>query len=80
MAEIARALMVRVGVDLAKNVIQVHGVDAQGRRVVAKAIKRDQFVAWCTQRNAERKNSGAKSAPFGQTTVRSLGCSLNDLK
>ena len=52
MAEITRvlnALIVRVGVDLAKNVIQVHAVDASGRRVVVRAIKRDQFLAWCAQ-------------------------------
>ena len=49
MAEITRALIVRVGVDLAKTVIQVHAVDAQGRRVVARALKRDQFIAWCQQ-------------------------------
>jgi hypothetical protein len=36
-------------VDLAKNVIQVHGVDGAGRQVVAHAIKRDQFMAWCVQ-------------------------------
>ena len=49
MAEITRALIVRVGVDLAKQVIQVHAVDAAGRRVVARALKRDQFIAWCQQ-------------------------------
>ena len=52
MAEITRALMaliVRVGVDLAKNVIQVHAVDRAGRRVVWRAIKREQFLAWCAQ-------------------------------
>ena len=52
MAEITRvlnALIVRVGVGLAKNAIQVHAVDASGRRVVARAIKRDQFLAWCAQ-------------------------------
>ena len=49
MGEIARVLMTRVGVDLAKLVIQVHGVDASGRRVVARTLKRDQFLAWCTQ-------------------------------
>ena len=49
MAEITRALMARVGVDLAKTVIQVHAVDAAGRRVVARALKRDQFIAWCQQ-------------------------------
>jgi len=52
MAEITRVLMaliVRVGVDLAKNVIQIHAVDGAGRRVAARAIKRDQFLAWCAQ-------------------------------
>jgi transposase len=41
--------VVRVGVDLAKSVIQLHAVDAVGRRVVARALKRDQFLAWCAQ-------------------------------
>ena len=45
MSEITRALIVRVGVDLAKNVIQVHAVDRAGLRVTARAIKRDQFFA-----------------------------------
>ena len=49
MAEITRALIARVGVDLAKNVIQVHAVDGSGRRVVARAFKRDVFLAWCAQ-------------------------------
>ena len=49
MGEITRVLIARVGVDLAKLVIQVHAVDAAGRRVVARALKRDQFIAWCEQ-------------------------------
>jgi transposase len=49
MGEITRALIARVGVDLAKRVIQVHAVDAAGRRVVSRALKRDQFIAWCVQ-------------------------------
>ena len=49
MAEIARVLIARVGADLAKQVIQVHAVDGAGRRVVARAIKREQFLAWCAQ-------------------------------
>ena len=51
MSEITRVmlLIVRVGVDLAKNLIQVHAVDAAGRRVVSRALKRDQFLAWCAQ-------------------------------
>ena len=39
----------RVGVDLAKRVIQVHAVDGAGQRVVSRALKRDQFMAWCVQ-------------------------------
>lgn len=39
----------RVGVDLAKRVIQVHAVDATGRVVTARALPRDKFVAWCAQ-------------------------------
>ena len=51
MSEITRLMLmiVRVGVDLAKNLIQVHAVDTAGRRVVARAFKRDQFLAWCEQ-------------------------------
>ena len=53
MSEITRVLMARVGVDLAKSVIQVHGADASGRRVVARTRKRDQFLAWCAQSPAD---------------------------
>lgn len=42
-----RAVPVGIGVDLAKSVIQVHGVDAAGRCVVTKTIKREQFLRWC---------------------------------
>ena len=49
MSEITRGFIVRVGVDLAKRVIQVHTVDAAGRVVVAKALQRDAFMAWCGQ-------------------------------
>jgi len=49
MNEITGVRIARVGVDLAKQVIQVHAVDASGQRVAARAIKREQFFAWCTQ-------------------------------
>jgi transposase len=49
MGEITRGEIVRVGVDLAKRVIQVHAVDAAGRVVVAKALARDKFMPWCAQ-------------------------------
>ncbi|MDN0077117.1 IS110 family transposase [Crenobacter sp. SG2303] len=35
-----------VGIDLAKNVFQVHGVDQQGKTVLKKQLKRDQVAAF----------------------------------
>lgn len=40
---------VRVGVDLAKRVIQVHAVDAAGRVLTSKALARDRFIEWCVR-------------------------------
>jgi hypothetical protein len=45
----ARGQAVRVGVDLAKRVIQVHAVDGAGRVLAARALPRDKFIAWCAQ-------------------------------
>lgn len=39
----------RVGVDLAKQVIQVHAVDAAGRAQVRRALARKNFMDWCAQ-------------------------------
>lgn len=39
----------RVGVDLAKNVIQVHAVDNTGKVVTNRALGRDKFMPWCAQ-------------------------------
>lgn len=39
----------RVGVDLAKRVIQVYAVDAAGLRITGRALPRDKFMAWCAQ-------------------------------
>jgi transposase len=41
--------IVRVGVDLAKRVIQVHAVDVAGRVVCRRALARDKFIAWCAR-------------------------------
>jgi transposase len=53
MSEITRGSggreVVRVGVDLAKRVIQVHAVDGAGRVVTSRALARDKFMPWCTQ-------------------------------
>lgn len=35
-----------VGIDLAKNVIQVHGIDANGKVVVRRQLRRSQFLAF----------------------------------
>jgi transposase len=48
MEQVTRGI-VRVGVDLAKRVIQVHAVDAAGRVVMARAMAREKFVSWCAQ-------------------------------
>lgn len=49
MEQITRGQAVRVGVDLAKRVIQVHAVDAAGRVLCSRALARDKFLAWCAQ-------------------------------
>jgi transposase len=38
-----------VGVDLAKRVIQVHAVDAAGRVLTSRALRREQFLGWCAR-------------------------------
>lgn len=43
------AVIVRVGADLAKDVIQVHAVDACERLVVARQVRRADFRAWCAK-------------------------------
>jgi transposase len=49
MEKVIREGVVRVGVDLAKRVIQVHAVDGSGRVVAAKALARGKFVEWCVR-------------------------------
>jgi hypothetical protein len=39
----------RVGVDLAKQVIQVHAVDAAGAVVCRRTLKRGSFLDWCAK-------------------------------
>lgn len=35
-----------IGIDLAKNVIQVHGVERNGKTVLKKAFKREQVAGY----------------------------------
>lgn len=39
----------RVGVDLAKSVIQINAVDAAGKLVTNRQTSRDKFLPWCAQ-------------------------------
>ena len=39
----------RVGVDLAKHVLQVHAVDSAGNVLTNRALARGKFVEWCVQ-------------------------------
>jgi transposase len=47
--QITRGDAVRVGVDLAKRVVQVHAVDVAGRVLTSRALPRDRFVEWCAR-------------------------------
>ena len=46
---VSGAESVRVGVDLAKRVIQVHAVNAAGKVLTTRALRREQFIEWCAQ-------------------------------
>ena len=41
-----------VGVDLAKNVFQIHGVDCDGKVVMRRQLRRSQFLAFFEERPA----------------------------
>ena len=47
MDKVIREGAARVGVDLAKHVIQVHAVSAAGHVITSRALARDKFVEWC---------------------------------
>jgi len=41
-----------IGIDLAKTVFQVHGVDENGKKVVGKALRRNQVLSYFAQRES----------------------------
>jgi hypothetical protein len=61
MAEVIREGVARVGVDLAKRVIQVHVVDAHERVVTSKALRREQFLRW--PHRTARRAAAARMTP-----------------
>jgi transposase len=58
-----------IGLDLAKNVFQVHGVDANGQAVVRKSLRRSQMLpffakcllAWSASRRVAPRITGRAS-------------------
>ena len=50
-----------VGIDLAKNVFQVHAVDERGRSVLRKQLRRDQMRAFFVNVGADRDAGGASA-------------------
>ena len=59
-----------IGLDLAKNVFQIHGVDATGQVAVRKSLRRSQMLpfflpncllAWSASRRAARRITGRAS-------------------
>jgi transposase len=47
MEELTGQFAVRVGVDLAKNVFQVHAENSCGKVLAAKSLSRQKFLGWC---------------------------------
>ena len=58
MDKVIREGAARVGVDLAKHVIQVHAVNTAGRVLTSRALARDKFVEWCVMLPAVHCNKG----------------------
>ena len=61
--------VITIGVDLAKNVFQVHGVDAKGDVMIARQLRRSRVFpfsrscrrAWLVSRPAPRRTIGRGS-------------------
>ncbi len=51
-----------VGIDLAKNVFQVHAVDERGRAVLRKQLRRDQMTAFFANLPERADEQCARSA------------------
>lgn len=64
----------RIGVDLAKNVMQLHGVDAAERVVVRKAVSREKFLEWFANREpCVIAMEACSSAHFWARRLREMG-------
>ena len=54
-----------VGLDLAKNVFQVHGADGSGRAMLRKRLRRDQVLAFFSQSAVQEGARLGRMAWFG---------------
>jgi transposase len=64
----------RIGVDLAKNIMQLHGVDAAERVVVRKSVSRGKFLAWFVNREpCVIAMEACSSAHFWARRLREMG-------
>jgi hypothetical protein len=63
-----------LGIDVAKNVFQLHGVDARGRAVFSRRLKRNQLLH-TVARLCRRVRSGWRRAGVRSTGVRCLNSS-----
>jgi len=63
--------IVRIGLDIAKNVFQVHAVDEQGKKVHNKAIKRNSLLAYFVQ--SEPCSVGIEACASAHYWAREIG-------
>ena len=68
-----------IGIDLAKNVIQVHGVERTGRAVLKKAFKREQVLGYFAKLPASLIGMEAcGSAHYWARKLQALGHTVAD--
>jgi hypothetical protein len=61
--------IITIGIDLAKSVFQLHGVDAEGKVVLEKKVRRAAFLT--TLENAPHKQAEHMAAPHNDQQSRS---------
>ncbi len=60
--------IITVGLDLAKNVFQVHGADGAGRAVLRKKLRREQVLAFELPR-VYRRVKHSKDEPYDKAEI-----------
>jgi transposase len=65
------ATVTRIGVDSSKHYMHVHGVDGQGRTVLVKTLRREEFLAWAA--NMPRCLIGFEACSASHYWARELG-------